>query len=63
MISLVARGLLVVAGFVAGWFVSEESPNFGLVQIAVGLILLVFVVWVVAFWPKRWTVDRRDKKR
>jgi hypothetical protein len=65
MISLIARGLLIVAGFIAGWFVSEESPNFGLIQIAVGLLLLVFVVWVIAFWPKRWTLalDRRDKRR
>jgi hypothetical protein len=65
MISLIARGLLIVAGFIAGWLVSEESPNFGLIQIAVGLLLLVFVVWVIAFWPKRWTLalDRPDKRR
>jgi hypothetical protein len=64
MISLIARGLLVVAGMIAGWFVSEDAPNFGLIQIAVGLLLLVFVVWVIAFWPKRWTLalNPREKK-
>jgi hypothetical protein len=65
MISRIARGLLIAAGVIAEWFVSGESPNFDLFQIAIGLLLLVFFVWVIAFWPERWTaaLDRRDKRR
>jgi formate hydrogenlyase subunit 3/multisubunit Na+/H+ antiporter MnhD subunit len=51
----IARGLLIVAGFVASWFVAKDAPQFGLVQMAVGLLLLILVVSVLAFWPERWT--------
>jgi hypothetical protein len=46
---------LIVAGFVASWFVAKDAPQFGLVQMAIGLLLLILVVWVLAFWPERWT--------
>jgi hypothetical protein len=61
----VARGLLIAAGFVASWFVARDAPQFGLVQMAVALLLLVFVVWVLAFWPERWTqiLGRVDRAR
>ena len=52
MVGWFARGLLIVAGFVASWFVAKDTPQFGLVQMAVGLILFVFVIWVLAFWPE-----------
>jgi hypothetical protein len=60
-----ARGLLIVAGFVASWVVARDAPQFGLVQMAVALLLLVFVVWVLAFWPERWTqiLSRVDRAR
>ena len=65
MITFLARALLAVAAMVASWFVETSSPQFGLIQIAIGLLLLVFAVWVIAFWPKRWTITLggRDKKR
>ena len=55
MIGWVARGLLIVAGFVVSWFVPKDTPQFGLMQMAVGIIVFVFVIWVLAFWPERWT--------
>jgi formate hydrogenlyase subunit 3/multisubunit Na+/H+ antiporter MnhD subunit len=55
MIGWVARGLLVAAGFVASWFITRDVPQFGLAQGAVALVLLVFVVAVLAFWPAQWT--------
>jgi uncharacterized membrane protein YeaQ/YmgE (transglycosylase-associated protein family) len=51
----IVRGLLIVAGFVASWFVAKDAPQFGLMQVAVGLVLMVLVVAVLAFWPDRWT--------
>jgi hypothetical protein len=65
VIGWVARGLLIVAGFVASWFVAKDAPQFGLMQVAVALILFVFVLWVLAFWPARWThvLSRLHKPR
>ena len=72
MISWVARGLLIAAGFVASWFVTRDVPQFGLVQAAVVLILLVSIVAVLAFWPAKvitgsqkrlnigWQLSKRD---
>jgi len=56
MISWIVRGLLAGGGVVSGWFVAEDAPKFGVVQMMMALILLTFVVAVLAFWPERWTV-------
>jgi uncharacterized membrane protein YeaQ/YmgE (transglycosylase-associated protein family) len=65
IISWLARGLLIAAGFVASWFMTRDSPQFGLLEMAVGLLLLVFIVAVLAFWPARWThiLNRLHKPR
>jgi formate hydrogenlyase subunit 3/multisubunit Na+/H+ antiporter MnhD subunit len=64
MISWVARGLLIAAGFVASWFVTSDVPRFGLVQAAVVLVLLVSIVAVLAFWPAKWfDSDQPDRKK
>jgi hypothetical protein len=65
IISWLARGLLIAAGFVASWFMTRDTPQFGLLQMAVGLLLLVFIVAVLAFWPERWThiLNRLHKPR
>jgi uncharacterized membrane protein YoaK (UPF0700 family) len=55
MLSWIFRGILIVVGFVASWFVAKDAPQFGVMQMAVALILLVLVVAVLAFWPERWT--------
>jgi predicted signal transduction protein with EAL and GGDEF domain len=55
MLGWVARGLLIVAGFVVSWFVAKDAPQFGVMQMAVALILVIFIVAVLAFWPERWT--------
>ena len=55
MLGWFVRGLLIVAGFVASWFVAIDAPQFGLVQMAAAMILFVLVLWVLAFWPERWT--------
>jgi hypothetical protein len=65
VVGWVARGLLIVAGFVTSWFVAKDAPQFGIVQMVVGLLLLALVVCVLAFWPERWThiLNRVDKPR
>ena len=63
MISWMVRGALIVAGVVAGWFVSRDSPNFSLVQGMTALLVIVLIVAVLAFWPSRWThlLNRHNK--
>jgi hypothetical protein len=56
MVAWIARALLVAGGSVTSWFVAKDAPNFGLLQMAVGLLLLALVVAVIAFWPSSWTV-------
>jgi hypothetical protein len=65
IISWLARGLLIAAGFVASWFMTRDSPQFGLLEMAVALLLVVFIVAVLAFWPERWThiLNRLHKPR
>jgi hypothetical protein len=63
VISWIVRGALIVAGVVAGWFVSKDSPNFSLLQGVTALVVIVLVVAVLAFWPSRWThlLNRHDR--
>jgi hypothetical protein len=42
----IVRAILAVAGVVAALFVAQDSANFGLVQAAVGLLLVVAAVAV-----------------
>jgi formate hydrogenlyase subunit 3/multisubunit Na+/H+ antiporter MnhD subunit len=63
LLSWIFRGFLIVAGFVASWFVAKDAPQFGVMQMAVVLILVVVIVAVLAFWPERWShiLDRLHK--
>jgi small-conductance mechanosensitive channel len=55
MVGWLARGLLIAAGFVTSWFMTRDSPQFGVMQVAVATLLLALIVAVLAFWPARWT--------
>ena len=55
MMNWLAQALLDSAGFVV--FISRDTPQFGLMQAAVALILLVSIVAVLAFWPAQWTIS------
>jgi hypothetical protein len=65
LVSWLARGLLIAAGFVVSWFMTRDSPQFGLMEMAVATLLIVFIVAVLAFWPARWThiLNRLHKPR
>jgi len=65
MISWMVRVLLAAGGIVTSWFVANDAPNFGVVQMMMALILLTLVIAVLAFWPARWTIslNRLHKSR
>jgi hypothetical protein len=65
MLGWIVRVLLIAAGVVASWLVAKDSPQFGVMQMAVALILVVLVIAVLAFWPERWThiLNRIGKPR
>lgn len=64
MLSWLVRLLLLASGTVAGWMVAQDAPNFGVVQAMVAVLLVALVVFVLAFWPARWShvIDRADGK-
>ena len=51
MINWLAQGLLDSAGFVASCFITRDAPQFGVMQGAVAIVLLVSIVAVLACWP------------
>jgi uncharacterized membrane protein YoaK (UPF0700 family) len=55
VLSWIVRLLMIAAGVVAEWFVSRDAPNFGVLQGAISLLLLVLIVFVLALWPRRWS--------
>jgi uncharacterized membrane protein YphA (DoxX/SURF4 family) len=65
MFGWLVRLLLIVAGLIVELFVSKDAPNFGAIQAMATLILIAFIVFVIAFWPARWShwLDRFHKRR
>ena len=63
MVSLIVRGLLLLSGTVTGWFVARDAPNFSFIQGMVSLVVIAVIVFVIAFWPARWShlLDRHNK--
>ena len=55
MIAWLVRILVIVSGFMASCFVTKDSPQFAVMQMAVILLVVVLIVAVLAFWPERWT--------
>lgn len=50
ILSWLIRPILIVAAVIAGWFVAEEAPNFGVVQMVVAVFLIAALVGLAAFW-------------
>jgi hypothetical protein len=62
VVSLIVRGLLLISGTVTGWFVASDAPNFSFIQGMVSLLVIAVIVFVIAFWPARWShfLNRRN---
>lgn len=61
VISWLLQPVMAAAAFVAAWFVAEDSANFGIVQMAVSVLLIAGVVAIVTFWRTivSWLTPRR----
>lgn len=63
-LSWLIRPILVLAAAISGWFVAEEAPNFGVVQMVVAVFLIAALVGLAAFWEALIELWReRDKDR
>lgn len=65
MLGWIIRILLIIAGFIASFFVARDALNFDVVQMIVAVILFTSVITVIAFWPMliKWlreTIKKRD---
>lgn len=56
MFNLLIRIILVVAGFIASWFVARDALNFPIFQMIISVFIITLVVAILAFWPwiKNW---------
>jgi hypothetical protein len=50
VISWLLHPVMAISAFIAAWFVAEDSANFGVVQMAVAVLLIASVVAILTFW-------------
>lgn len=51
MLSLIIRVVLLLAGVITGWFVTQDASSFGTVQMSIAILLITFLVAAAAFGP------------
>jgi cytochrome bd-type quinol oxidase subunit 1 len=64
MVSWIVRIVMSLAAVITGWFVVEDSPNFGIFQMAVAVILIILFVAIIVFWTSirsRFTRKRKPE--
>lgn len=49
-ISWLLQPVMTAAAFITTWFVAEDSANFGVVQMAIAVLLITSVVAIATFW-------------
>ena len=62
MFGWLVRIVMSIAAVITGWFVVRDAAIFGVVQMAVSLLLIAFFVAVAAFWPSLATWFRSRHK-
>jgi hypothetical protein len=50
MLDWLVRSIMFVAAIIAGWFVTEDAANFGVIQMVISVLLVTLIVAVAAFW-------------
>ena len=54
--------LMFAAGEITASFAEKDSPNFDVVQMMIAILLLVLLIFVLAFGPVWWMIARRGKR-
>lgn len=54
--------VLIAAAIVAGWFVANDTPNFGVIQAMTALVLIVLALGVLALSSGAWKRARHRLK-
>jgi len=63
MLTWIVRGLLLLAGVIASWFIAKDAPGFASVQMTIATLLFVAIVAAAAFWPPTSRRRRADRPR
>ena len=50
MLNLLVRPIMFLSALIAAVFVARDAPNFTIIQMVVGLLLIVALVGIGAFW-------------
>jgi hypothetical protein len=58
MLDWIVGWIFAIVTFIPALFVAEDAPNFMLIRTMFGLLLIVFVVFVIATQPFRSAVSR-----
>jgi hypothetical protein len=54
--SLFVRFLFLAGGLIASWFIEADAPQYPIIQVIFGIIVVTVIVAILAFWKeiKRW---------
>ena len=50
MLNILIRPIMFLSAAIAAFFVARDAPNFTIIQMVVGLLLIVALVAIGAFW-------------
>lgn len=50
MLNLLIRPIMFLSAAIAAFFVARDAPNFTIIQMIIGLLLIVALVAIGAFW-------------
>lgn len=50
MVGVLVRIVMSLAAVVTGWFVTNDTARFDVVQMVIGLLLIALFVSIAAFW-------------
>ena len=62
MLNLLVRPIMFLSALIAAIFVAQDAPNFTIIQMVVGLLLIVALVAIGACWETFAARFRRDGK-
>ncbi|HYM03112.1 MAG TPA: hypothetical protein VET85_09215 [Stellaceae bacterium] len=51
MFGLITRVVLLLAGVITGWFVTQDAASFGTIEMSIAILLITFFVAAAAFGP------------